>query len=229
MQRLKKALTLSYDDGVESDKKLLGILNKYNIRCTFNLNSGIQTYENCWNNNGFDVHRMDSDNLKQLYAGHEIAIHGTKHLWPSKIEDEAGLKAEFFDDIIAQEDLFDKRMQGMAYAFGDYNDTVVDYLKRIGIKYSRTTKSNHSFDLQSDLLRFEPTCHHNDEKLMDLANKFIESDSDKPQIFYLWGHSYEFDVNNNWEVIEEFCKFMANRDDVFYGTNTEVFEYFNLI
>ena len=33
MQRLKKALTLSYDDGVESDKKLLEILNKYNIRC----------------------------------------------------------------------------------------------------------------------------------------------------------------------------------------------------
>ncbi len=120
-------------------------------------------------------------------------------------------------------------MQGMAYAFGDYNDTVVDYLKRIGIEYSRTTKSNHSFDLQSDLLRFEPTCHHDDAELMNLAKKFIESDSDKPQIFYLWGHSYEFDVNNNWEVIENFCKLMANRDDIFYGTNTEVFEYFDLI
>lgn len=228
MNRLMKAVTLSYDDGVESDKKLLDILNKYHIKCTFNLNSGIQEYANVWNCKGFDVHRMDTDNLKQLYAGHEIAVHGAKHLWPSKIEDNAELKTEFFDDAVALEALFDKRMQGMAYAFGDYNDRVVEYLKGIGLKYGRTTKSNFSFDLQTDLLRFEPTCHHNAENLMDLAKQFVESKPDKPQIFYLWGHSYEFDVGNNWEIIEEFCKYISNREDIFYGTNTEVFEYYNL-
>lgn len=228
MNRLMKAVTLSYDDGVESDKKLLDILNKYNMKCTFNLNSGIQTYSNVWNNKGFDVHRMDPDNLKQLYAGHEIAAHGTKHLWPSKIENEEGLKSEFFDDIVALEDLFDKRIQGMAYAFGDCNDKVVDYLKGLGLHYARTVKSNHNFDLQEDLLRFEPTCRHKDERLMELAKQFAESKPDKPQIFYLWGHSYEFDVDNNWNVIEEFCRYISNRDDIFYGTNTEVFEYYNL-
>ena len=37
----KKALTLSYDDGVHQDKRLIQILNRYGIRATFNINSGI--------------------------------------------------------------------------------------------------------------------------------------------------------------------------------------------
>jgi len=35
-----KAVTFSYDDGVEQDKRLIQLLNKYNLKCTFNLNSG---------------------------------------------------------------------------------------------------------------------------------------------------------------------------------------------
>lgn len=44
-------------------------------------------------------------------------------------------------------------------------------------------------------------------------------------MFYLWGHSYEFEEKNNWDVIEEFMKYVANRDDVWYATNMEIFEY----
>ncbi len=228
MNRLMKAVTLSYDDGVESDKKFLDIINKYNIKCTFNLNSGIQTYDNVWPYKEFDVHRMNTEQLKKLYAGHEIAAHGTRHLWPTKLEDNVALKNEYFDDIVSLENLFDKRIQGMAYAFGDYNDDVVEYLKGLGINYARTTRNTHSFDVQEDLLRFNPTCHHADEKLMELAKEFVEMKPEKPQIFYLWGHSYEFDGNNNWHILEEFCKFISGREDIFYGTNTEVFEYYGL-
>ena len=35
-----KAVTFSYDDGVLQDKRLIEILNKYGLKCTFNLNSG---------------------------------------------------------------------------------------------------------------------------------------------------------------------------------------------
>ena len=34
-----KAVTLSYDDGVVFDKKLIQILDEYGLKCTFNLNS----------------------------------------------------------------------------------------------------------------------------------------------------------------------------------------------
>ena len=57
---------------------------------------------------------------------------------------------------------------------------------------------------------------------MELAREFLAADDDTPRLFYVWGHSYEFDINNNWDVIEEFCKLMAGHEDIFYGTNTEV-------
>ena len=44
-------------------------------------------------------------------------------------------------------------------------------------------------------------------------------------MFYLWGHSYEFEGNNNWEVIEEFAEFMSGRDDIWYATNIEIYDY----
>lgn len=37
----RKALTLSYDDGVVNDRRLIEIMNKYGLKGTFNLNSGL--------------------------------------------------------------------------------------------------------------------------------------------------------------------------------------------
>jgi hypothetical protein len=47
--------------------------------------------------------------------------------------------------------------------------------------------------------------------------------TDRPQVYYVWGHSYEFDIDNTWDKFEEFCKMMSGRDDIFYGTNRQVF------
>ena len=44
-------------------------------------------------------------------------------------------------------------------------------------------------------------------------------------MFYLWGHSYEFDNDDNWNVIEEFCAYMGNREDIWYATNIEIYDY----
>lgn len=40
-----KALTLSYDDGVEQDERLIGILRAHGMRGTFNLNAGLYAPE----------------------------------------------------------------------------------------------------------------------------------------------------------------------------------------
>ena len=86
-------------------------------------------------------------------------------------------------------------------------------------------------DIPTDWLRLPATCHHNDSELMALANTFVETKvSDEkwiqpPMLFYLWGHSYEFERNNNWEIIEEFSEYVGNREDVWYATNGEIYEY----
>ena len=124
--------------------------------------------------------------------------------------------------MINLEAITGKTPVGMAYPYGSYNDETVDVLRELGIKYCRGTNSNHSFDVQTDLLRFRPTCHHNDPELMELAKRFAESTPDKPQIFYIWGHTYEFEIAKNWDVIERLCDYLAGRGDIFYGTNEEV-------
>ena len=48
-------------------------------------------------------------------------------------------------------------------------------------------------------------------------------ETDKPQIFYMWGHSYELDYElDYWSRLEEFLALISNKDDIFYGTNSEV-------
>ena len=44
-----------------------------------------------------------------------------------------------------------------------------------------------------------------------------------PRMFFLWGHSYEFDNDNNWNVIEDFAQKLGNRDDIWYATNMELY------
>ena len=72
-----------------------------------------------------------------------------------------------------------------------------------------------------------PTAHHNDEKLMDLAKAFCgEQRFPHPALFYLWGHSYEFDQFDNWHVIEEFADYVAQFDQtVWFATNIEIHDY----
>lgn len=41
------------------------------------------------------------------------------------------------------------------------------------------------------------------ENIWELLEKFLKEKSEEKQLFYIWGHSYEFDVNNNWKRMEE--------------------------
>jgi len=44
-------------------------------------------------------------------------------------------------------------------------------------------------------------------------------------MFYLWGHSYEFDDRDEWSLIESFCEYMGGKEDVWYATNIEIYDY----
>lgn len=221
-KKYKKAVTFSYDDGVQQDIRLLEILNKYGLKCTFNLNTGLDYNHGTWcYDDRFDVHRLNLDEVYNLYNGHEIAVHGRKHLCLTKLSNDE-LQEELAYDASEIERIFGEKPVGMAYAYGAYNGNVIDKLREMGIQYGRTVEPSYNFDEQSNLLMFRPTCHHDDEKLFELAERFIELKPEKPQIFYIWGHSYEFDGKQNWNRFERFCKFISGKDDIFYGTNRQV-------
>ena len=52
----------------------------------------------------------------------------------------------------------------------------------------------------------------------------MELKTEKPQLLYIWGHSYELDLEDKWEQLEELFKLLSGHDDIVYGTNSAVFE-----
>ena len=222
MRKYRKALTFSYDDGIEQDRKLVEIFNKYGMKATFNLNTGIQTPESNFEIEGVYINRMKQEGLEELYRGHEIATHGLTHAAPTGMTKEQ-LDKEFLTDMSNIERIYGTYPVGMAYAYGCVDDEVVKYLKSIGIKYGRTVEASHSFEIPKEPLKLKATCHHDDDMLFELAEKFLKAEpkENEQMLFYVWGHSYEFDVNNNCDRIEEFCKMMSGKADIFYGTNRE--------
>lgn len=217
----KKAITFSYDDGVEMDLQLLELLNKYGLKATFNLNTGLDGTNDSWRFKGVEVKRLNLQQYAGAYKGHEIAVHTLTH--PNICElSEKDLEREVLGDRENIQKLFGQHAVGFAYPYGAYSEEVIKKLSNYGFLYARGVEPSHSFEVQSELLTFRPTCHHDDENLFDLAAQFLKIEPEQPQIFYIWGHSYEFEGNHNWDRFEELCKLISGKQDIFYGTNTEV-------
>lgn len=221
-----KVLTLSYDDGVVQDIRLIEIMNKYGLKGTFNVNSGIFLQENEVRKEFYG--RLKLSEAMKLYtnSGHEVAVHTLTHPFLEKLDD-TEIIYEITEDRKAIEKNFGTIARGMAYPFGAYNQNVVDILEKCHISYARTTKSTHSFDFPENWLKLHPTCHHIDEKLDELIKKFVETPNrwSNAEMFYLWGHSYEFDNNDNWEMIEKFAEYAGGHKHIWYATNIEIYDY----
>lgn len=218
-----KAFTLSFDDGVSQDRRLVELLNRYGLRCTFNLNTGIQTEKSNFIIEGKKIFRMEQEGLVQMYAGHEIASHGLTHAALPELSEEE-LHREIKADIDNIQSLYGEKPIGFAYAYGAYNEAAIKELQQQNIRYARTVEASHSFALPEDWLRLSPTCHYRDERLMELAERFVSLPAKEPALFYVWGHSYELDVHQEWDKLEEFFAFISGREDIFYGTNRQCFE-----
>ncbi len=223
-----KAVTLSYDDGVQQDARLLEIMRANGLKGTFNLNTGLYAVEGTIYPQEQIVSRvMTQAQTTALFSdsGMEVAVHGLHHPFLEQLTPQM-CAYEVLQDRINLENQFGTVVRGLAYPFGTYDDQVVACLKSCGIAYARTVRSSGAFEIPADWLRLEPTCHHNDPRLMELARTFVDKIIiNKSWLFYLWGHSYEFDKNNNWHVIEEFAQYIGNRDDIWYATNLEIYDY----
>lgn len=221
-----KALTFSYDDGVTQDIRLVEIFNKYGLKATFNLNSGRLGEQRTLTQQGitFNHNKVQSCDVRHIYEGHEIAAHTVRHPNLTKLE-EADIISQVEGDRLALSDLAGYEVKGFAYPCGgvNYDSRVSEIIRKsTGVKYCRTIVPSRSFEKGENLYEFKPTIHHAEfDELEALAEQFINAKPDTPMLFYVWGHSYEFDMFNNWDRFDEFCKMISGRDDIFYGTNRE--------
>lgn len=229
-----KAVTFSYDDGCRDDIRLAATFNKYNLKGTFNLNSKWLGKSNT------DWHLMKEEIQEHIVnAGHEIATHGAEHRANGNLRAIDGIQ-DVLNCRLGLEKDFGLIVRGLAYPDsgirclnnGATLDSIEHYLKELDIVYARTLgQINDSFDLPQNWYQWMPTAHHDNAETMDLIDKFINLKEQTyhaqrmPRLFYLWGHSFEFTNNNNWDHIEEICQKLSGKDDIWYATNIEIYDY----
>ena len=219
-----RALTFSYDDGIKSDERLISILKKHGLKGTFNINSDLFSPDDpslprSWK-------RVSAAEAVSIYEGMEVAVHGAIHpFW-----DHMPVAAATYDiirDRCNLEKLFHRIIRGSAAPYGVMGEVCQSALKAAGVVYCRTTVSTEKFSMPKNWLELPATCHHGNPRLMELADKFFVPDKPRaPKLFYVWGHTYEFDDDNNWDVIEKFAEKMSGHDDlIWYATNGEIYDY----
>jgi len=228
-QDKRKAVTFSYDDGVTQDIRLIELLNKYGLKCTFNINSELLGKKGILTRDGQRIshYKIHPEDVKYIYDGHEVAVHTLTHPNLTTLED-AEIIRQVEQDRLNLSNLAEYEVIGMAYPCGgvNNNDRVADIIrKHTGVAYCRTITNTDSFDPQENLYRFNPNVYHilQFDRLMEMGQRFVDLNPSTPQIFYIWGHAYEMDFKPDyWIKLEEFFKLISNRSDIFYGTNKEV-------
>ncbi|MBR2023720.1 MAG: polysaccharide deacetylase family protein [Clostridia bacterium] len=221
-----KAVTFSFDDGVTQDARCVEILNKYGLKATFNLNSQLLGKEGKLCNGKRTVRhdKIEPNEVAKIYVGHEVAVHTLTHpLLPTLTDDEIAYQVE--EDRKNLSKLCGYEVVGMAYPGGGKNcdARVANVVRtRTGVQYARTNRSVYCYDLPKDLY-FVDGVYYIDERLDAVVDEFLALKTDKPQMLYIWGHSYEMDFEFiTWEKFEEICKKLSGKTDIFYGTNAEV-------
>lgn len=210
----RHCLTFSYDDGTIHDERLVEIFDRYGMKGTFHLNSGRIGKE------GY----IHTEQLPNLYCGHEISCHSVSHPFPNAIPVTEWLR-EVWEDRKSLENVADCSVRGMSYPYGVYNTSVIETAKSCGIVYSRTVNATGGFGIPDDFMMWRPTCHHRD--CMKCADIFFVpwGYENASRLFYVWGHSFEFDRENNWSLIEGFCQRMSGNEQIWYATNIEIYDY----
>ncbi len=228
-----KALTFSFDDGIDSDIETMELLKKYDVKATFNICSGHFKYTK-----DGDVRKpgqlcmpLSRNQAKELFADPhaEVASHGSLHPALGHIAPPQAL-FDIINDRRELEALFGKLVRGHAYPYSSYNDDVKEMLRLAGFIYARGVKSTGGFILpqEDEWLDWRPTCHWRDEQCLSLADDFVNNENlyYHGWLFYIWGHTYEFrETADGFDRFEALLKKLADRDDIWYATNIEICEY----
>lgn len=206
-----KALTFSYDDGRRADERLVGIFNRWNLKATFNLCSGATIAEN----------KIHKDEFDRVYSGHEIASHSVRHPFLERIPRSCALN-QLVEDRRELERITNKIINGFALPYGTWSPDVLETLRSVGYLYSRTCCSTKTFTIPADFLEWHPTCHH--REIPEIGPMF-KNCRYPLALCYIWGHSWEFDKYNNWDLIENFCEDISREENIWFATNGEIVRY----
>ena len=211
----RKALTMSFDDGRDSDRRAVEILNKYGIKGTFHLNAGKLDRPKY----------LRKDELASLFDGHEVSSHTFSHPHLSHVA-ESNFIYEVLEDRRVLEEASGQFVRGMSYPNGVNGAEIADKLRSLGVVYSRMGKATESTMLPTDFLFWSPTTSYYDPEALKRFERFRDATVNAYlSIYYWWTHSISIECDNAWDKFDEFCKSISGCDNIWYATNLEIWEY----
>ena len=223
-QGKSKAFNVTYDDGVLQDVRFVELLNKYNLKGTFNLNSYLMENEFEWiHEKGYVIKRLSKECALALYNGHEIASHTLTHPYmQDKTEEEILYEMKMDKKKLAK--LFGSEVKGFALPFDYYSDLLEACAKRSGFAYARISEESMSFKPNADYHRWRATVFHLNPELDNLVEKFLVT-KEELALFQIVGHSYDLDTENMWDKMENIFDKIASNEDILPMTTIEIVEY----
>jgi len=202
---MPKYFLLSFDDGTIYDRRFVELLNRYQIKGTFNLNSGLEDFV-WYYEDTFPVRRQILSETPEQYRGHEIASHSLHHHWlntltPPQISREIG------EDCDALKKLFGLKEIGFGVPFTACGEREIRIIRKF-VRYIRLSEFADSFALPKDPYHIPIHVLYNDADIRDKISRFAASDLENA-LFVMAGHSYELEVLNHWEYMEELLQYIS--------------------
>lgn len=223
-QGKEKAFSVSYDDGVLQDIRLVELMNRYGIRGTFNLNSSLMESGFTWlHENGMQVSRLTPAQAAGLYDGHEIASHTLTHPYMHDLT-EAEILYQMSEDKRALEEMFSREVEGFAVPFEYYSPLIAHCAKACGFLYARMSEFTGTYCPWQDRYYWKCGMFHLQPELMEYVSKFLTCEEELA-LCQIVGHSYDLDAEDLWDTTEEIFRSVAARQDIWLATNVQIVGY----
>lgn len=236
----KKYFTMSFDDGVTQDRKVVDICRKNSFNgVTFFINTGLfganwaDVGPSQFGRDDITHIRFTEEEIRKegIYDGFDVAVHTLHHpclVWYDNDPDKMKEEVEGDADNIAR--IFGYRPVGMSWPGGEgcASETTAKLIVDLtDIRYSRCGMApTYKFDLPKRFMFWMPTCSLSDGKVMDAAKEFIALKPDRDVVFYVWNHAYELDVYDTLGRFEELIKMMNGAEDINCVDNSQFYQLF---
>ena len=219
-----KAFNITYDDGVLQDIRFVELLNRYNLKGTFNLNSQLMAEEFRWQHeSGITIKRLAPDVAVELYKGHEIASHTLTHPYMHRLS-ENEIMHQMKKDKENLENLFGCAVSGFAVPFSYYSPLIAYCAIQCGFEYARCSEERYSYSPPANFYWWAAGAYHINSRWRDFAHNFF-NDKTELSLCQIVGHSYDLDTENMWEEMECFLQKISEAPDVISMTNIEIVRY----
>lgn len=219
---MRKIFLISFDDGTVWDRRFVQLLNKYGIKATFNLNSGLEDFV-WYYEDRFPILRQKLSETVEQYRGHEIASHSLHHHWLNTLTPPQ-LSREVGDDCAALKVLFGLKEIGFGVPFTACGEREIRIIRKF-VRYIRLSEFSDSFAPPEDPYHIPIHALYNQPDVREKIAAFAESTL-PVSLFVMAGHSYELEVLDHWDDMEELLQYIQSFGFEIMTTMEFVNDYF---